>query len=101
MDNEFWNSAESSNMDKPTIEFTINGKKIKAWDGASLGFDEDYYAECEDNHDYNTRDYCDLLDYMCDELGASQPRNVVALAVDLAKYNNMTMAELFTTYQKG
>jgi hypothetical protein len=43
--------------------------------------------------------YDNLTTYMCDELGASQPRNVCALAVDLARANGMTMAKLFETYE--
>lgn len=44
--------------------------------------------------------YESLLEYLCENIGASQPRNVCALAVDLAKYNNMTMGELFTKYEE-
>ena len=45
------------------------------------------------------RKYHDLLTYFCDALGASQPKNVCALAVDMAKYNGMSMAELFQKLQ--
>ena len=44
---------------------------------------------------YNT-----LLDYMNKVIGASQPRNVCALAVDLARANGMSMSELFKIYQR-
>ena len=61
----------------------INGHEIICWER------DDHY-----NDEYDT-----LLDYMCDEIGASQPRNVCALAVDLARANGISMAELFSIYQ--
>lgn len=36
-----------------------------------------------------------LTHYISDVFNISSPRNVCAIAVDLAKYNNMTMGELF------
>lgn len=45
------------------------------------------------------REYDYLTEYMCDEIGASMEKNVCALAVDLARINNITMGELFTKYQ--
>ena len=43
---------------------------------------------------------CDnLLSYLCDEVGASTFKNVCALTIDLAKYNNMKLSELFEIYQ--
>ena len=84
--NGMWRSADGSNMGVPCVKYTINGKKIIAWDRL---------------HKYESkkRKYDSLLEYMCEEIGASQPRNVCALAVDLAKYNNMTMSELFAKYE--
>lgn len=82
-----WRSADGSNMGIPYVKYTINGKKIIAWD--RLHEDESRIK----------RRYDSLLEYMCEEIGASQPRNVCALAVDLAKYNNMTMGELFAKYE--
>ena len=32
-------------------------------------------------------------------IGASLPKNVVACAMDLAKYNNMSLGDLFTEYE--
>ena len=37
-------------------------------------------------------------EYFCDELGASTGKNVCALATDLAKYNEMSIAKLFMIY---
>ena len=58
------------------------------------GTDEDR-TEC-----YFERTYPDILTCFCDELGASVERNICALAAELARQNNMTMAELFDKYMK-
>ena len=72
--------AEGSTMeDEPVYDSKINNCFIKTWD---------YKA-------YSS----DLLEYLSYYLGASQPRNVCALCVDLARINNMTLGELFNTYQ--
>jgi hypothetical protein len=43
--------------------------------------------------------YSDFVDYCCEQIGASTERNVCAVAMSLAKLNNMTLGELFTKYQ--
>lgn len=107
-----WRSAIGSNMGSPDVEYKIKGNTIFAWDGNSRS---DYNVECKNcsdresgacegteedfNECFGAREYSGLLEYLCNEIGASQPRNVCALAVDLAKYNNMTMGELFTKYE--
>lgn len=107
-----WRSAIGSNMGRPDVEYKFKDKTILAWDGNSRS---DYGAECKEcpdrksgtcdgteddfNECFGAREYSGLLEYLCNELGASQPKNVCALAVDLAKYNNMTMGELFTKYE--
>lgn len=63
----------------------INGKGIFAWE-SPVG-------------KYTQYRYKDLLTYLCDCLGVSTPKNVCACAVDLAKYNNMSLGELFSKYQ--
>lgn len=87
----WWRSAEGSNKGIPDTTVYINGHEILAWVGKPWEDDDEYdkfeiHASC-------------LTNYLCDVVGASQPRNVCALAVDLAKYNNMTMGELFTKYE--
>lgn len=42
--------------------------------------------------------YHDILIYLCDEIGASTERNVCACTIDLARQNNLTLAELFKKY---
>lgn len=80
----WWRSAEGSVMDAPDTEFIINGEEMIGWN----------YRNKYENFQYEN-----LSDYLCYGVGASQPRNVCALAVDLAKYNNMTMSELFNKYE--
>ena len=87
----WWRSAEGSVLGVPDTTVHINGHEMLAWADESWEDDEEddefeIYADC-------------LTSYLGDVLGASQPRNVCALAVDLARYNNMTMGELFAKYE--
>ena len=43
--------------------------------------------------------YQSLSEYLCEFIGASMPRSVVACAIDLAKFNHLTMGELFEKYE--
>ena len=109
----WWRGAEGSNQGVPDSKYIINGAEIIAWDGyPRCEYYNDYCKDCEDRMDgaceasdediescCGKRKYNTLSNYLCDEMGASQPRNVCALAVDLAKYNNMTMGELFAKYE--
>lgn len=84
----WWRSSDGCNLGSPDTTIHINGHELIGWGGESWE-DED---EDEEFEIYASN----LSNYFCDVIGASQPRNVCALAVDLAKYNNMTMGELFT-----
>lgn len=110
-DDAWWRQSDGSVMGTPCYDFVINGNPIVAW--TNEGRLDDLHDELEelsseekeeykDVDDYcdtwMTTEYKDILDYFCDELGASTGRNVCALATDLAKYNNMTLAELFRKY---
>jgi hypothetical protein len=109
-EDSWWRGANGSNMGIPAIYFTVNGKRLKAWYGARrYGCYREYFLENkEEQAAYTGPDeyvsfhmpykYRDLMEYFCEELGASTERNVCALATDLAKYNDMTMAELFERY---
>ncbi len=106
-----WRSSEGSIFGIPCVEYEINGQKIFAWDYNR----ERYIEDCKDcivrekygckqtEEDYNEcfgdRKYKTLLEYFCEEIGASVARNVCALSMDLAKYNKMTMGELFKKYE--
>lgn len=111
--NGMWRSADGSNQVFPNEKYLINGKEVIAWDGyRRCEYYNDYCKDCEDridemceasDEDIETccgeRKYDTLTNYFCDEIGASQPGNVCALAVYLAKRNNITMGELFSKYE--
>ena len=85
-------SADGSNLNwHEKGEFKVNGKSMIGWKNKPWQDDDKEYDNC--------KIYTDLSEYLCEHIGASQPRNVVACAMDLAKYNNMSMAELFQTYE--
>ena len=87
----WWRYAEGSNLGAPDTKVYINGQEMLGWAGEPW--------EDEDEDDEFEIYASSLSTYLCDVIGASQPRNVCALAVDLAKYNNMTMGELFEKYE--
>lgn len=87
----WWRQSDGSVLGVPGTTVYINGKEMLGWtDGLWDDEDEEdefeIYASC-------------LTTYLCDVVGASQPKNVCACAMDLAKYNNMSMGELFTKYE--
>lgn len=85
----WWRSSTGSvlySLDKG--EVTINNQKMIGW--IRKPWDE------EISKDIN---YKSLSEYLCEFIGASMPRNVVACAMDLAKFNNMTMGQLFSKYE--
>ena len=86
----WWRQSDGSVLDTPDTKVYINGHEMLGWAGELL--EDEEYEEFE-IHASN------LSNYLCDVVGASQPKNVCALAVDLAKYNNMTMGELFAKYE--
>ena len=98
----WWRHCSGSIMDVPTTIFCINGQKLLAWEG---GFNDEYYCEECDEYEIGCdeckrlrRTFLTLTEYLC-HIGASQPKNVCALAIDLAKYNNITLSELFMKYE--
>ena len=82
-DDAWWRSSEGSVLGVPYTKFNVNGKKMIGWNTRG---------------EYENFQYANLSDYLCYGVGASQPKNVCALAIDLSKYNNMTMGELFRKY---
>ena len=91
-DDDWWISANGSNLNlHEKGEFTVNNKIMVGWKNKPWQDDDKEYDNCTN--------YTDLSEYLCEYIGASLPRNVVACAMDLAKYNNMSMAELFQTYE--
>lgn len=85
----FWRHSEGSNLGTPYEKNIINGHKLISW---SKG-----YLRCEESR--KSKKYESLSEYLCDCVGASQPKNVCALAVTLANANGMTMSELFAKYE--
>ena len=82
----WWRQSYGSNLGSPDVKFEVNGKYLVGW-GSPIYDSKIGYA------------YEDLSEYLCGCIGVSQPRNVCACATDLAKYNNMTMGELFEKYE--
>lgn len=109
--NAWWRSAEGSNQGVVNEEFFINETSLMAWRScgkiAELQEIWDELSE-EDKDEYKDfTDYCDfwlpkyynnILEYIHEELHASTEGNVCALVTDLAKQNNMTMADVFRIY---
>jgi hypothetical protein len=85
-----WRWAKGSNMSgSQTARYNINGHYMTGWDGVYRQGHKGFWP----------RKYSHLLEYTCHEIGASVEKNVVALAVDLAKMNGLTLAQLFKKYQ--
>ena len=82
----WWRSSTGSVLGVPDTEFDVNGNDLVAWDSP-------IYESKKGNR------YESLSDYLCNCVGISQPKNVCACAMDLAKYNDMSMAELFEKYE--
>jgi len=80
-----WRYDTGCNLAPFDTEFIVNGEKM-------LG-----YARDEEDEDQLSYDH--LLQYICDECGASQPRNVMAVSASLSRANNMTLSELYDKYQ--
>lgn len=96
----WWRLAEGSNLGCVYVRYNINNHYIKAWDGVSrLDFYEENKSLKPEDRYWAERKYSTLLEYFCDEIGVSTEKNVCAVATDLAKQNNMTMAELFVKFQ--
>ncbi|BCC54934.1 hypothetical protein BCJMU07_4284 [Bacillus cereus] len=85
-----WRWCEGSNQGKPNDILLVNNKDLHCWA-------EPVEDDQEEKPYFN--EYIHLLEYLEMEKGCSSFKNVCALAKDLAKYNNMTMAELFRKYQ--
>lgn len=113
----WWRYATGSNLGAPDNDFTVNGYNLIAWDGVrrETFADNEYEEYVQDEEECGVeefeidsfeewekwnypRDYSNIYDYMCEELGASTEKNTTAIIMDLAKYNNITVAELLNKY---
>lgn len=93
-ENAWWRQTDGSVLGYPDAEMLINGKKIKCW-SKEESFTDDVWIYGDDE----LEEYDSLSSYLSCEVGVSQPKNVCACAMDLAKYNDMTMGELFNKYE--
>lgn len=84
----WWRQSDGSVLGVPDTKVYIKGQEMLGWNKRWADEDEEWEI-----HEYS------LTDYLCEQIGVSQPRNVCACAMDLAKYNNMSMGELFNKYE--
>ncbi|PDZ03910.1 hypothetical protein COE20_10785 [Bacillus cereus] len=84
-----WRWCKGSNQPIPTEKAEVNHQELVCW-VETLNDGEDTYRN--DLH-------VNLLEYLDIEMGCSSFKNVCSVTKDLAKYNNMTMTELFQKYQ--
>lgn len=85
----WWRSSNGSvlySLDKG--EITINNQKMIGW--IKKPWNEEISTDIK---------YSSLTEYLCEFIGASTPLNVVACAMDLAKFNHLTMGGLFKKYE--
>lgn len=113
-EDSWWRGSDGCNIGTVDCEMTINGQKIQAWhdewriDDLRDEYDSlDPYEQSEYEGNGGVQAYIDenvnncydnLLNYFCEEFGISTSRNVCAIAVELARHNEITMAELFRKY---
>lgn len=92
--------------------FTVNNHEMVAWKGGRrLDLYDCWCKEPEEEkaafyHSFQEYErmympykFDCLTEYLYTEMSVSSEKNVCALAVDLAKANGMTLAELFETYE--
>lgn len=78
-----WRWCKGSILGLPDMRFIVNHHYMLGWKG------ENHQTHC----------YEHLLEYLCNEMGVSVESNIFALTMDLAKYNNLCLAQLFRKYQ--
>ena len=84
----WFRQSEGSIFGSPDTMVYINGQEMLGWTKPWADEVEDWELHRES-----------LSDYLCNCVGASQPKNVCACATDLARYNGMSMGELFQKYE--
>lgn len=85
----WWRSSNGSvlySLDKG--EVIINNQKMIGW------IRKPWNEEISKDVNYKS-----LSEYLCEFIGASMPKNVVACAMDLAKFNHLLMGKLFEKYE--
>lgn len=85
----WWRSSNGSNLwSLETGIIEINDKEMTGW------VEKPY-----EKNVWHGLSYKSLTEYLCNFVDVSMPKNVCACAMDLAKYNDMTMSELFEKYE--
>lgn len=79
-----WRWCEGSNLSKPDTFVKVNQKMLFGW---------------VDEESYEPYVYRNLLTYLEEEVGCTSFKNVCAVTKDLARYNAITLGELFQEYQ--
>ena len=82
----WWRQSDGSVLGVPDTYFSVHGERLLGWD--SPIYESKVWHK-----------YVNLSEYLCDCIGASTGKNVCACVTDLAKYNDMTIAELFDKYE--
>lgn len=83
----WWRSSDGSNLwAEDIIKLKVNGKEMICWNSPIYDSKEG-------------QEYESLSEYLSECIGVSQPKNVCACAMDLAKANGMTMEELFSKFE--
>lgn len=82
----WWRYSTGSVLETPDTLIKINGFQLYGWKDNHFNpeYDDELRTEWES-----------LTSYLCNNIGASQPKNVCALCVDLAKFNGLTLGELW------
>lgn len=84
----WWRSSDGSVLDSSKIiDFNVNKKQLRGWGTLNYKTKQDV-------------EYKSLTDYLCNCIGVSLPKNICACAMDLAKFNDMTMGKLFSIYEQ-
>ena len=86
----WWRELGGSNLGTCNSETTINSHRLKCWNARPEEEDPDGYEPLQ------WQKWRDVLEYLCDHVGASTERNISACLPDLAAANNMTVGELLT-----
>jgi hypothetical protein len=73
--NAWWRSSTGSVLGKPTSRAIVNGKYLICWDDNYYLPDEYEEEPCEK--------YDSLTEYLCNKVGVSLPKNIVACSMDL------------------
>lgn len=88
----WWRCADGSNIKYGLDKVQINGHEIAVWNKT-----KGIYAE--PNSYPPDESYKSLTSYLSTYIGASNAKNVCALSIDLAKYNGMKLADLYSVYE--